>query len=98
MPDGFDYSRQQTVEIVTAEYSGYRVPVAAVTLKDGVKGVYILDGQTAKFREIEPLFERDGWIICEEKNADDENQSNRLSLYDFVITGGKDLYDGKQFS
>ena len=98
MPDGFDYSRQQTVEIVTAEYSGYRVPVAAVTLKDGVRGVYVLDGQTAKFREIEPLFERDGWIICEEKKADDENQANRLSLYDFVITGGKDLYDGKQFS
>lgn len=98
LPDGFDYSRRQTVEIVTAEYSGYRVPVAAVTLNDGVRGVYILDGQTAKFREIEPLFERDGWIICEEKDSNDEAQENRLSLYDFVITGGKDLYDGKQFS
>lgn len=98
MPDDFDYSRQQTVEIVTAEYSGYRIPVAAATLKDGVRGVYILDGQTAKFREIIPLFERDGWIICEEKDTDDETQVNRLSLYDFVITGGKDLYDGKQFS
>ena len=98
MPDDFDYSRRQTVEIVTAEYSGYRIPVAAATLKDGVRGVYILDGQTAKFREIIPLFERDGWIICEEKDTDDETQVNRLSLYDFVITGGKDLYDGKQFS
>ena len=98
MPDDFDYSRRQTVEIVTAEYSGYRIPVAAATLKDGVRGVYILDGQTAKFREIIPLFERDGWLICEEKDTDDETQVNRLSLYDFVITGGKDLYDGKQFS
>lgn len=96
--DGFDYTRRQTVEIKTAEYSGYKVPVSAVRLENGIKGVYILDSSTVRFREINPLFEKDGWIVCEEKDLTDENQKNRLSLYDFVITEGKDLYDGKVLS
>ena len=96
--EDFDYTRRQTVEIKTAEYSGYKVPVSAVRLENGIKGVYILDSSTVRFREINPLFEKDGWIVCEEKDSSDENQKNRLSLYDFVITEGKDLYDGKVLS
>lgn len=96
MPDGFDYSHNQTVELITAEYSGYKVPASAVTIQDGKKGVFVLDSSVVGFKEIVPLFERDGWIVCEEHDASDESQAGRLSLYDFVITGGKDLYDGKK--
>lgn len=96
MPDGFDYSHNQTVEIITAEYSGYKVPASAVTIQDGKKGVFVLDSSVVGFKEIVPLFERDGWIVCEERDVSDESQTGRLSLYDFVITGGKDLYDGKK--
>ena len=96
MPDGFDYSHNQTVEIITAEYSGYKVPASAVTIQDGKKGVFVLDSSVVGFKEIVPLFERDGWIVCEERDVSDESQAGRLSLYDFVITGGKDLYDGKK--
>ena len=96
MPDGFDYSHNQTVELITADYSGYKVPASAVTIQDGRKGVFVLDSSVVGFKEIVPLFERDGWIVCEERDVSDESQSGRLSLYDFVITGGKNLYDGKK--
>ncbi len=72
------------------------MPASAVTIQDGKKGVFVLDSSVVGFKEIVPLFERDGWIVCEERDVSDESQTGRLSLYDFVITGGKDLYDGKK--
>lgn len=98
MPDGFNYLRRQSVEIVTTSYSGYQVPVSAVRLVDGVQGVYVLDSSTVLFKRIVPLFEKDGYFICEERDTGDETQNDRLNLHDFIITKGKKLSDGKMVS
>ncbi len=68
-----------------------------------------MDGDIVRFRLIEILFEEeDSYIVAPEKPVPDEADANTedveisdrpvykyLSLYDNVIVGGKDLFDGK---
>lgn len=95
LPEGFSYLRNQTVQVVKSSFTGYRVPVSAVRIVDGVKGVYILRGSKVLFRKIEPLFEYDGYFIVKERDEDAEDRASWLAKNDFVIVKGKDLYDGK---
>lgn len=93
--ESFNFLRRQTVEIVQSSYGGYRVPVTAVRMVNNKKGVYILSGSVVKFREIEPLFEKSGYLIVEEKDALNKDHINRLGLNEMIITKGKDYYDGQ---
>lgn len=95
LPAGFSYLRNQTVQIVKSSFTGYRVPVSAVRIVDGVKGVYILRGSKVQFRKIETLFEYDGYFIVKERDESAEDKASWLAKNDFVIVKGKDLYDGK---
>lgn len=95
LPPDFSFLRRQTVELVRTSYEGYSVPSAAVRLIDGVQGVYVLDGASVIFREVKVIYETNGEFICEPYDSSDVTQSDRLRLYDFIITKGKDLYDGK---
>ncbi len=90
-----NYLRSQPVELVVQSYSGYKIPVSAVRIRDGEQGVYILQGSVVKYRQVEVLFESDGYFIAEPKDVYDETQTNRLGLYDLIIIKGRDLYDGK---
>ncbi len=100
MPDGFNYMRKQSIQIVEESYTGYKIPVNAVRVVDDVRGVYILSGNTVRFKEIEVLIEQDGYFIVKEQPTylEDENYHKKLGLYDMVITSGKNLYDGKIIS
>lgn len=93
--ESFNFLRRQTVEIVQSSYSGYRVPITAVRIVNGVKGVFVLSGSVIKFRKIEPLFEKNGYLIVSEKDATNSEQKNRLGLYEMIITKGRDYYDGQ---
>ena len=95
LPEGFSYLRNQTVQVVKSSFTGYRVPVSAVRIVDGVKGVYILRGSKVLFRKIEPLFEYDGYLIVKERDESAADRASWLAKNDFVIVKGKDLYDGK---
>lgn len=109
-PEGFNYSRSQQVNIISGEYSGYAVPKNAVRINNGVKGVYILNSDIVRFRRIEILSEDGDYYIvkipkisdltAEESDSDNEVSSGEnkypyLSLYDNVVIGGKNLFDGK---
>jgi len=94
--DGFNFLRRQTVEIVSAEYEGYRVPVSAVRVVNGRQGVYTLNGNVISFKEITPLAEFNGSFIVEAQDPqNDPLYYQKLALYDLIVTKGKDLYDGK---
>lgn len=97
MPDNFNYLRKQSVQIVEESYTGYKIPSNALRVIDGVKGVYILSGNTVKFKEVEVLVELNGYYIVKEQPTylEDENYNKKLGLYDVVIISGKNLYDGK---
>lgn len=94
--ENFNFLRHQTVEIVDAEYTGYRVPVSSVRVVNGRQGVYTLTGNTIDFKEIVPLAEFNGYLIVEEQDAqNDELYYRKLALNDLIVTRGKNLYAGK---
>lgn len=95
VPSGFNYLRMQTVELVQKTYTGYRVPVSAVRIRDGEQGVYVLDGSIVRFRKINPLYEADGYLIAAERDENAEDKDAWLGEKDRIIVKGKNLYDGK---
>lgn len=149
LPQSFGYMRSQKIEISSESYSGLRVPKAAMRkLNDDIDGVYILVGETVRFRRAEIIYEIDDYYIVRTESEDEKTQNaaeqsdvnknesegeggadkavlensakteedsekisspensvtetetpkkyRYLSLYDNVILGGKDLYDGKR--
>ena len=58
--------------------------------------VYILYGNSIKFVEIVPLYSSNNYVICDpDPDTSELMTSETLTLYDEVVVGGKDLYDGK---
>lgn len=95
LPEDFSYLRHQTVQIEQNAYTGYRVPISAVRMINGQPGVYVLSGSKVVFRYIKPLYEADGYLIVAERDDAWENYTKYLNKNDFIITKGKELYDGK---
>jgi len=95
MPQNFNYLRMQIVNVIKGTYTGFRVPVSASRIVDGVHGVYTLRGNTVQFKRIDPLYEADGYFIVKEPDATDPYYKESLRLNDMIIIKGKNLYDGK---
>lgn len=110
MPENFDYTRSQPVEISSVEYTGFEVPIAAVRVVNGFEGVYVLDEVTVEFRRINIIYEGDGFVICtgnpNEKitvaeESDEEEFDSNDELYpwikqnDIIVVSGTELYSGK---
>ncbi len=64
MPEGFDYSRSQSYEVVHNKVEGYKIPISAVRIHDGLEGVFILDEVTVKFRRISVIDSENGYVLC----------------------------------
>lgn len=91
MPADFDFSRIQRAKLTVAEISGLRVPSSSVrVLEDGRTIVYIIKEGICRPRNINILFEKSGYCVVSEA----ETKSD-LDLYDRIITGDKELFDGK---
>ncbi len=103
LPESFDYSRTQTVSLVTQTHSGIRVSADALRILDGVTGCYVLDGTRVVFKKADILYRNEEFIVCNvpynsvKDNRDDKAfiSAEYISLYDTVITSGDDLYVGK---
>lgn len=90
--------RQQEVSIVLASYEGLRVPVSAVAMKTDANGtttdelgVYILTGNTARFKTFDTVFKNEECYIVRKGNTD----SKGLVAGDRIITRATGLYDLK---
>lgn len=90
VPNDFDFSRNQRAQITISETSGLRVPSSSVRVIDGQTSVYIMKKGVCRIRHVDIIFEKDGYcIVSEPQNADD------ISVYDRIVIGEKELYDGK---
>lgn len=104
MPEGFDYSRCQTVELPTTSHEGIRVSNNAIRMQDGQVGVYVVVGSKVVFKKTNVIYNYGSYAVCEiPKNPAYPNRRDiayssktELSLHDSVIIGGDDLYDGKR--
>lgn len=69
------------------------------TLHENVKGVYIKDGNRLKFVQIFTEKTINGYAICQTELTEEQEEllvtDQTIQLYDKVVVGGTDLYDGK---
>lgn len=92
MDETFANMRIEKVEVVEHSYEGYKIPSESIRFNEANKsGVYVLRGKIISFIEVEILYTEKDYVIVSAAKADGKG----LTLYDEVITKGKDLYDGK---
>ena len=103
MPEDFDFTRNQTIQLVIGHYEGIRVSAKGLRMLDGVVGCYVLSGSTVACKEADILYQTDDYAICQipmsETTKKRDNKAlisqRYLSLYDTVILSARDLYVGK---
>ena len=97
VPQTFNFTRMQKVIISTVEYSGFELPVSALRVVDGYRGVYVQDGVTVRFRRVNVIHEsEDGTVICT-GNAQ-ENEAIREEVRLANLRAGKSArYDETSF-
>jgi hypothetical protein len=99
MPEGFDYSRSQSYEVVHNVVEGFKIPISAVRIHDGFEGVFILDEVTVKFRRISVIEEENGFYLCYASDPEEGNSDYAyLRENDNVITSGTGLYVGMTYN
>ena len=73
-----------------------------VVSHENVQGVYVMESGKLKFVQIFPLLTIDGYVICDVSLSDAEKErlytDRTVELYDEVVVGGSDLYDGRVIS
>lgn len=76
IPDGFDFARMQSYELLENEYTGFRIPKSAVRMLDGQMGVYVLTGEVVHFRKIEVMTEYESsYIVVMNHEAQAEEET-----------------------
>jgi hypothetical protein len=79
------------IQIIADSYTGVKIDNKNVHIINGVKGAYVLMGNTSKFKKLNVIYSGDGFMISKLDTTD----SNSLQVYDEVILGSDNLYDGK---
>lgn len=98
MPRNFDFSRVQRIEILKKEYSCFKIPISAMRVIDGIRGVYVLDGSTVYFRAVSVLTQNDDAYLAEISPEEESGEYKWLKLNDNIIIEGTGLYHGRILS
>lgn len=68
-------------------------------VKENVKGVYVVYGGQLEFVQVFTEKDVNGYAVCKLELSEDEQENlvtdHSIRLYDKVVVGGVDLYDGK---
>jgi hypothetical protein len=88
----FASRRVSQFSLILESFKGIRIPRAAVHVNDdGEQGVFVRNGAELVFRRINAIKrERDFFLV-----EDTTETPGFISLYDNVVTRGRDLYEGK---
>lgn len=82
IPADFDFATMQPYELLEAEYTGFRVPKAAVRVVDGQMGVYVLSGEIVHFRKIDVITDYENSYIVkmthEEPKEEEPVETNEI--------------------
>ncbi len=85
--------RKEQVELRITAYDGLYIPDSAVHFdKDQNAGVFVQKGNVLAFRRIQVLYHDEDDRFSISKMVDD---TAYVQLYDKLVTGGDNLYDGK---
>ena len=82
--------RSENVQVNVRTYSG---------VLENVKGVYVVYGGRLEFVQVFSEKDVNGYAVCKLELSEDEQKNlvtdHTIRLYDQVVVGGVDLYDGK---
>lgn len=85
----------EDVEYTTTDENGNTV----TQVQENVRGVYVLYGGQLEFVQVFSYHSVNGYAICKTELSTEEQQmlvtDSTIQLYDQVVVGGTDLYDGK---
>lgn len=91
MNETFANIRSETIEVVSASGTGYKVPVQAVRFdEENNPGIFVLRGKIINFIKVETLYSDGEYAIVDSP----DDASDKITLYDDVIIKGKDIVDG----
>ncbi len=83
--------RIEDIQIVTTEYTGYKINNSAIRTVDGEKGVYTLKGNIVEFKKIHIIYSTEEYTLVNNPDGSD----NYILPYDRVVTKGVELKDDK---
>ena len=94
LPENFELSRTQDVKIDVISVKGISVPRSAITIENGVRGVYVLKGSVVHFRCIDIVYEDSDYCLVS-TNGKDNGRYYALGTNEMIITNGNNLFDGR---
>lgn len=80
--DLFLKSRTISLEAIKSSYTGFKIPLEAIHIKNDKVGVYVRTDAGIKFREIDVIYKDETHSIAKMDN----HKANGLLLYDEIIT------------
>lgn len=84
--------RTQSADVAFSTYTGLRVPKEAIRVTEDLRsGVYILEGNTAVWKYVTPLYDNGESYVVEL----DKSSTDNLWPGDEIVVGARDLYNGK---
>lgn len=69
IPSDFDYTRMQTIRIVTDSKEGISFPRSALRMVDGVQGVYVISGNAVGFKKVDIIHNSDSHYLSKTQEA-----------------------------
>ncbi|MEA4912070.1 MAG: HlyD family efflux transporter periplasmic adaptor subunit [Oscillospiraceae bacterium] len=84
--------RVEEATVTFKSYTGIRIDRTALHMEDGVTGVYVKYGSAVEFRKLDIVYETQDYVLSRAYTG----SSEYVSLYDEIITQGRDLYVGKE--
>ena len=93
-PTGFGWPRNCRISVPVKEYSGYRVPLSAMSSYEGMTGVFTLNGGYVFFRRTEVLTEGTGYYLVA---AYEDVEEGAPATYEILRRGGRGIADGYLF-
>ncbi len=84
--------RDAKVDIIKYFYDGYKIPLNAIRVQNGNKGVFVLNDNVAAFAKIDTLYNDQLYAIVDEWN---KMKQGYVKLYDEIVIAGKDVGNNK---
>ncbi len=91
LPRSFDTTRTQRMQANRGSYTGFRIPAEVVRAENGKTFVYIFFDGVAEKREVDILWEQNGYYIVSSENTG----PGMLKLNDLIILNDTKLYEDK---
>lgn len=82
------------MRLSSENYTGVRFDKEYLRIVDGVKGVYVDNGYSVKFKTVDIIYEGDTYYLSRLNYTGEE----QLNIFDKLIASKTELYDGMPLS